>query len=215
MVDLIAYIMAAVELPPGSFRTETVIEQAQSSDWLYKMISLCTVAAGTVATAYIGSPVAVVALNLLRELWTRPTQSSGPAPATGEIKKLELPELERDYSACFVSASTDSGSNRYEVWAAIQRTVENPQSWEIDLAPKERQIVSSTMIEWVNRSFARFHLGSRMDRQNLNHKVFVAYLYARCVDLLRAGEFGRDVPYANIADAIERSASADLISGVR
>lgn len=205
-MELISYILSAVELPPGSFRSETIIQQ--SSDWLYKAVAICATAAGVAATTYVGSPVIVAALTLARELWTRPTRNSEPAPIAGE-PKLILPSVETDYSACFASATERSGINRAKVWQDTQRAVLAPESWPGKVPLADRNLVKNAITSWVNVSFAQFHAGSAMDLNNSNHRVFVAYLYWRAVGRLAAGDFGRHFSCEEAAEAI-RLAAANL-----
>ena len=211
-MDLLSYVLAAVELPPGSFRTDTIVQQAQSYDWFYKMLSVVATAAGVATTAYVGSPAIVAALALARELWSRPTRNSETAPVAGE-PRLALPKVEHDYSACFVTASEGSGLNRANSWQDTQRAIEAPESWVIDLQPKDRELIRKAIVNWVNVSFASFHAGSEMDNNNNNHRVFVAYLYWRAVDRLAAGEFGRHFSCEEVAEAIRLAAATLTTTG--
>ena len=136
----------------------------------------------------------------------QPDANGGDAPSGFEVERL--PSQPVDYSRAWVDTVAREGGNpaaKAGDLTIYTETLDAVKSGAIalpGLSLPDQQKLANAVRRWVEREFRQRHV-SAPQRDNINHKAFLAYLYEKAVERIAAGEFGRNFRYVEAANAIE------------
>lgn len=206
----------AVQIPTNAF--ETIREVGEVASWVGPLIGgLAT--GGTVGAIWAG-------VKIVTWLWQRHQSNHSPASvptstaAAPFVLAGNFPQLEKDYSACYVNHIRAHGQDPrlvakdLEAYVRCFQLLMSGDLLVTDVTAEQQQQVVIKMRQWIQRSFQDRHLQSIADPSNFNHSVFMAYLHKRAVELLGDGQFGTNFNALAVADAIRQQVAARFMDSV-